>query len=603
MEPVVIEPKHQEENKEKIRVVVYARVSTDSESQEDSYENQVNYYRKRIESDPRYELVGIFADQAISGTTDKRPEFQLMIQQAKFHNFDMIITKNISRFSRRTADLLKYVGYLKELGINVRFEEEQIDTLGAQGTLMLSILGSIAQMEVENTSAHIQWTLNNKMKAGELVGRPNALGYDVIPVEIEIDGKKVTKKKIVINEEEAEIVRFIFSQYLQGVGTHVIGKKLKSMGKKTKTGKSIWHDSSISRILKNEKYTGTLVQGKSYTETPIGRKRRDNQGERSIYVIENHHDAIISQEDFDKVQEIMKSRSTIKGDGKKRGTTNNSKQSVFTSKIRCYYCGKNYVRRVAHKGTNSEKIIWQCSTYVKRGKNECPRSKAIDEEAIKIAFIETVEELLTDTMFSTYYLTDELFNDYLTKFERDNANIETQILDMEITLEKLKGKNDKLLELMLEGRITEEEFDKQREKNNKEIEEQNKLIAALKEEYGQEISRIKTTKEIRELIKNRDINGFDARLFDALVDFVEIGGPVRLKNLDAVDRPKKINIYLKYENLEKQRPLYQDEELLRELRNHIINHDGPIDLEKSQYEAQLLKDAIFGIDPETIKYE
>ena len=253
----IIEPVQQrrKENK-KYNVAAYARVSTGSDEQKDSFVNQKKYYESKIKSNPDYNFVGVFADEAISGTTDKRPDFQRMISLAEHNKIDIIYTKSISRFSRNVADLFHYCELLKDFGVNLIFEEDNIELLNSSGTLLLTILGAVAQMEVENTSEHVNWTLQKKMESGELVGQANALGYDIV------DGK------LVVNEEEAEIVRYIFRRYLDGIGASRIAKELERMGAKTKRNNTKWHDTTVMGIIKNEKYTGRLLQGKTYTVNP-----------------------------------------------------------------------------------------------------------------------------------------------------------------------------------------------------------------------------------------------------------------------------------------------------------------------------------------------
>ena len=552
MKATVIQPKKAvEETKQKIRVAAYARVSTNSSGQEESYENQVRYYESMIQNNPNYEFVGVYADQAISGTTDKRPGFMEMIRQAERHNIDLIITKSISRFSRNVADLHKYTQKLQLLGVNVRFEEENIEIKGAQGTLLLSILGAIAQMEVENTSAHVNWTLQNKMNNGELVGQANPLGYDVV-VESEQteNGETVIKKKLVINEQEAEIVRYIFKRYLEGIGTHTIGNELRSMGIRTRRDKATWHDSTITGILKNEKYTGTLLQGKTYTVTPIdGGIRKKNVGDKPMYEVKQNHEAIVSLEDFKRVQEIMNSRCVTYKDGRKKGTTRNSNQSVFTSKIKCQYCGKNFVRRIVHPGTNSEKVIWQCATYAKRGKEHCPYCKSIDEEFIKKAFVQLVSELLVNTEYP-YYLSDERFKSHLRKTAEDNSIIELQIQEMEKALLENERKRQKLIDSMLNEKITQEEFDIQIKLLRKDMEQQQDMIQCFRQEYDYKERQVKSIQEIRELVHNGDINGFNARLFNLLVDHIDIGGYERNTEGVLISNPKKVDFVLNYDNLD-----------------------------------------------------
>ena len=243
----IIEPKQQrrKQNK-KLNVAAYARVSTGSDEQKDSFINQKKYYEDMINRNPDFNFVGVFADEAISGTTDKRPNFQRMISLAEHKKIDVIYTKSISRFSRNVANLLHYCELLKDHEVNLIFEEDNIELLNSTGTLLLTILGAVAQMEVENTSEHVNWTLQKKMENGELVGRSNPLGYDVI------DGR------LVINEEEADTVRYIFKRYLEGVGACRIAKELENMGAKTKRNSTKWYDCAVMGIIKNEKYTGKL---------------------------------------------------------------------------------------------------------------------------------------------------------------------------------------------------------------------------------------------------------------------------------------------------------------------------------------------------------
>ena len=561
MKATVIEPNKEVEEKQKIRVAAYARVSTNSDEQEESYENQVKYYKAMIQSNPNYEFVGVFADQAISGTTSERPGFLEMIRQAKSHKIDMIITKSISRFSRNAADLLNYTQLLNLLGVNLRFEEENIETNSTQGPLMLALLGAIAQMEVQNISAHVNWTLQNKMKDGELVGNAASLGYDVVESKEIENGNEVVRKRLVINEQEAETVRFIFKRYLEGAGCRTIGKELESMGVRTKKGNTTWYDNAIIGILKNEKYIGTLLQGKSYTVTPIkgGLRqadvnmphgvRRVNKNERPKYEVKQNHDAIISEDDFYRVQEIMRSRCATYKNGKTKGTTKNSSQSIFTSKIKCKYCGKNFQRRIAHHGTNSEKAIWQCSTYIKNGKDACPHCKAVDEEVIKKAFVKLVSGLMNNPEYP-YFLSEESFKDLLRRVEQDNSMIEKQIQIIENDIAKNMRKRQKLIDSMLEEKITQEEFDSLMEPLRKTIEQQQDMIQSFRQECEHEKRQVASIQEIRTLTHNGDINAFNTRLFNLIVDHIDIGGLERNNEGELISNPKRIDFALIYDNLD-----------------------------------------------------
>ena len=254
-------------NKEKnslLRVAAYCRVSTDDEEQINSYNSQLQYYNELINKNPEWKMVGIYADKAITGTsTDKRVDFMRMINDAQNGDIDMIITKSISRFARNTVDTLHYVRLLKEKSVAIFFEEEHINTLSMDGELMLTVLSSVAQQEVHNTSEHVKKGLRMKMQRGELIGYNGCLGYDYHP-----DTKEIT-----LNEEEAKTVRYIFERYLEGAGCTLIAKECSKLGYKTKTGKTTWHESAIRGILRNEKYVGDCLQGKTFTLGPHLQKK------------------------------------------------------------------------------------------------------------------------------------------------------------------------------------------------------------------------------------------------------------------------------------------------------------------------------------------
>ena len=259
---------------DRLRVAAYCRVSTDSEDQLNSYKSQVKHYTDYINQNHDWVFAGIYADEAITGTqTTKREDFQRMINDAMNGEIDMVVTKSISRFARNTLDTLKYVRLLKGKNVAVFFEEENINTLTMDGELLLVILSSVAQQEVENISANVKKGLKMKMQRGELIGFNGCLGYDYNPID----------KSIYINETEAEIVRFIFERYRDGLGSQMISKELEKHGYKTKAGSSKWHDSTIRGILKNEKYKGDILMGKSFTVDPISHRRLTNMGEEDCY--------------------------------------------------------------------------------------------------------------------------------------------------------------------------------------------------------------------------------------------------------------------------------------------------------------------------------
>lgn len=526
----IIEPtKTRKENGKKYNVCAYARVSTGSEEQKDSFINQQRYYEDKIKSNPTYNFIGVFADEAISGTTDKRPDFQRMIRLAQQGHIDIILTKSISRFSRNVVDLLKYCELLRENNVNLIFEENGIELLNSSGSLLLTILGAVAQMEVENTSEHVNWTLTEKMKKGEFVGQADPLGYDVV------------EGKLVINEEEAETVRYIFKRYLEGIGGHTIAKELTNMGAKTKKRNNTnWHDSTVMGILKNEKYTGLLVQGKSYTVNPIGHKRKDNKGEANIYKVADNHEAIISKEDFEKVQSIIASRcSTTNTDGVKRGTTTNSTQSEFTSKLVCAYCGKHYVKRKTHPGTKYEKIKWSCTTVGKKGKAQCPNSVVIDDDYLKTSIVGMIKNLI-DEKDCMFYLSSEKINELLKKSAENKDVFKEQIQQLRRNIDLKIKKKSKILDMYLDEKISEEEFTNQREVIDKEIESIKKSLNELESLFEYEDIKTNTSKQISNMINEGKAEGFNKELFDLIIRKITIGG----KRSDGVDDPRSLHFEL-----------------------------------------------------------
>jgi len=273
---------------ERMRVAAYCRVSTDEVEQLNSYDSQKKHYSDLIQEKKEWHFAGIYADSAITGTqVTKRVDFLRLINDAMNGEIDMIITKSISRFARNTYDTLKYVRMLKEKGVAVFFEEENINTMTMDGELLLTILTSVAQQEVENISENVKKGLKMKMKRGELVGFQGCIGYDY---------DKQTKS-ISVNHEDADIIRYIFERYVAGFGATIISRELNERGVKTKKNNS-WGHGSIIRIIKNEKYAGDLLMGKSFTVDPISKRRLSNHGEEDKFFIKDHHEAIIDRETF-----------------------------------------------------------------------------------------------------------------------------------------------------------------------------------------------------------------------------------------------------------------------------------------------------------------
>ena len=285
--------------KRKIRVAAYARVSTDSDEQLLSLETQKAHYEEYIKSCPDYEFAGLYYDEGISGTKiTKRDELQRLLKDCEDGKIDRVITKSISRFARNTTDCLEMVRRLSQLKISIYFEKENIDTDHMSSELMLSILSSIAESESRSISENSKWSVKRRFENGTFIISCPPYGYE------NKDGK------MVVVPEEAEVVKDIFRMSLSGMGCHRIAKVLNDRGFKTKRN-GIWHASSVEGILKNEKYTGDVILQKTFTDESFN--RHVNYGEEDMYLHKNHHEAIISYEDFDKATEAMRQRKSEKG--------------------------------------------------------------------------------------------------------------------------------------------------------------------------------------------------------------------------------------------------------------------------------------------------
>ncbi|KZL93985.1 recombinase family protein [Clostridium magnum] len=355
--------------KQKKRVCAYARVSTDSEKQEESLENQIQYYENIISNNPDYEFAGVFADKGITGTTENRPEFQRMLGLARDGKIDLIITKSISRFARNTAIVLETVRQLKDICVEVRFEKENINTLSGDGELMLTVLSSFAQEESKNVSDNLKWRAKKKFEQGELIiNTTRFLGYD-----------KDEYGDLIINPKEAEVVRRIFNEYLSGKGGFTIAKELNVEGVQTISRKK-WCESSIYLILKNEKYKGDAILQKYYTPDHLKKRSVRNRGEIDSYYIEDNHSAIISREMWEQVQEEIKRRAEAKGNVA-GDTYKYAKRYPLTGMLYCSKCGSTLRRRTWNSKYSCKKIVWQCSNYIKNGKDACTGT-SIDDDFI-----------------------------------------------------------------------------------------------------------------------------------------------------------------------------------------------------------------------------
>lgn len=367
-------------------MAAYCRVSTDQLEQLSSYEAQVSYYTTFINNSPEYEFAGIFADEGISGTnTKKREQFNKMIEDCKVGKIDVIITKSISRFARNTLDCLNYVRLLKDLGIGVIFEKENIDTLDSKGEVLLSILSSLAQDESRSISENSTWGIRRRFEQGKVaVNCTKFLGYD-----------KDEKGNLVINEKQAKIVRRIYTDYLDGKGPNRIAKELEEEGVPNWNSKAKWYESSIRKMLSNEKYKGDALLQKTYTVDFLTKKRVENNGEIPQYYVEESHPAIIDKDMWEAVQLEMERRRAFAEKyniGKLEYAT---VKNPFAGRVICGHCGSTFGRKVWNSTDERlRRVVWRCNRkYKVKGKKVC-ENRHIDDNVLYQAFINTFNAII-----------------------------------------------------------------------------------------------------------------------------------------------------------------------------------------------------------------
>ena len=370
------------EVKPKLKVAAYCRVSTDSDEQSTSYEAQVEHYTNFIQKNEEWEFAGIFADDGISGTNTKnREEFNRMIEECMTGSIDMIITKSISRFARNTLDCLKYIRQLKEKNIPVFFEKENINTMDSKGEVLLTIMASLAQQESESLSKNVKMGMQFRFQRGEVqVNHNRFMGY--------------TKDKdghLIIEPAEAEIVKRIYWEYLQGASLKQIGDGLMKDGVLTGAGKPKWRPESVKKILKNEKYIGDALLQKTYTVDVLTKKRVKNNGIVPQYYVENNHEPIIPRDLYMQVQEEMLRRSNLHSGANRTKRVYSSKYAL-SSIVYCSKCGDIY-RRVIWNNHGKYSTVWRCVNRVEHGP-DCCDAPTVKEEELHNAVVKAINMAL-----------------------------------------------------------------------------------------------------------------------------------------------------------------------------------------------------------------
>ena len=366
----------------KLRVAAYCRVSTETEEQNLSYEVQVAHYTEFIKKNTEWEFAGIFADDGISGTnTKKREEFNRMIEECMEGNIDLVITKSISRFARNTLDCLKYIRQLKEKYIAVYFEKENINTMDAKGEVLLTIMASLAQQESQSLSQNVKLGLQYRYQQGKVqVNHNRFMGYT-----------KDKEGNLIIVPEEAEIIKRIYREYLEGKSLVGIGRDLEKDGILTAAGKPRWRPETIKKILLNEKYIGDALLQKTFTVDFLTKKRVKNEGHVPQYYVENSHEAIIPKELFLQAQEELHRRSNIYTGADKNKRIYSSKYALSTITF-CGDCGDIY-RRVYWNIHGRKEFVWRCVTRIEQGPEVC-KNRTVKEAELYDAVMTAINRLL-----------------------------------------------------------------------------------------------------------------------------------------------------------------------------------------------------------------
>ncbi|MSS84762.1 recombinase family protein [Actinomycetaceae bacterium WB03_NA08] len=405
------------------KVAGYARVSTDHDDQVTSYEAQVDYYTRYITDHAGWQLAGIYTDEGITGTSTKhRTGFQSMVADALAGKIDLIITKSVSRFARNTVDSLTTVRQLKDAGVEVYFEKENIWTFDAKGELLITIMSSLAQEEARSISENVTWGHRKRFADGKVtVPFSRFLGYD-----------RGEDGNLVINEPQAKLVRHIYALYLDGGSLTGIARRLQTEGHKTASGNPNWSAGQVRSILTNEKYKGDALLQKSYTADFLTKRQIANQGEVPQYYVTGNHEAIINPAVWDFVQAEL---AAIK-----KGRRSASRQRTFSGKIRCGECGSWYGSKTWHAGSKYEKRVWRCN-HKYDGGSICTTPHLSDQQ-IQEAFIEAVRQLLAERGAADDLLEDALLSELNTTDLRLQADrISAQAATVGEAIEKLIATN------------------------------------------------------------------------------------------------------------------------------------------------------------------
>ena len=477
----------------KRRVAIYARVSTEHEAQLSALDNQIQDYDELLKQHPDWELYNRYIDEGITGTSvKKRKNFMRMLEDAERGYFDLIITREVSRFARNTVDTLQVTRNLKKIGVEVFFKEDNIWTFNDEdGELKLTIMATLAQNESRKTSQRVKAGMKISMLNGVFYGTGNIMGYDKVG------------KEMVVNEEQAKVVKLIYKLFLEGNGVQKIKYELERRGILTSAGNRNWHAEVISNILHNSFYAGTIVYKKELSNDYLEQKRVKNKGQVEQIVVEGTHTPIISKEDFEEAQKIFKKRSiNIKNTNKLQMIY--PAQKIWSKKLVCE-CGSHFNRRVSKKNSDGHIVYsYQCYNQKNNGSGKIREKNGLNSEGYCDipAVCEWKLEVMGTVLFNKMLFDNEILDCANSILDEEMTNIEEndEITDTINSYRKKVNKNNdklkKLLDSYLEGIIEHEQFIDMQDNIKKETENLEKEIKGL------ETKIINTTKiDLKDYIK------------------------------------------------------------------------------------------------------
>ena len=505
------------EKYKQLRVVAYCRVSTKQEEQLNSYETQKNYYTEKINAEPNWTLAGIFADKGITGTSiKKRDEFKKMIRLCRQGKVDMIITKSISRFARNTVDCLVYIRKLKEMGVDVFFEEQGIHSTQPGAEFYITIYGSIAQSESENISANVKWGKEQSAREGKVAFHyKNFLGF-----------RKGEDGRPEIVPEQAQVIQFIYDSFLSGDSIGGIKDKLEELRIPSPSGKAEWHYSTIQSILNNEKYKGDGIINKTYIEDCISKKVRLNNGERVKFYVENNHEGIISSEKYALVQEELARRTSkpkIKQKGTKTEQGKYSSKYALTELLVCGECKTPY-RRCTWTMKGQKKIVWRCINRLDYGKKYCHKSPTIEESVLQCAIMKAIGRTAMQNaeVLRTLKLHIGMGLD-MSETEDKSLDIQIRIAEIEAEFKAmLNAVSSETLEAFDEGKATV----LMNEKNN--LQQQLAQIAERKQKRANVKTRLDDIFTILDGLKNHPME-YDDRIVRQIIECIVVESKEQIK--------------------------------------------------------------------------